>query len=125
MAKTISWKNLTDPNAPIDYDSSEINEAVGRGIAAFAHVEAAMGHLFSTLLSPAPEHLCIAGYEAALHIETKIRILRAVGQNLAPGVGLRTFNNLLNRIIKQQDFRNKLAHWIPMYFGKQVSRPNQ
>lgn len=90
---------------------SPMLEAVGRGIQAFATVEAGVGVVFASLMEPADRYSSILVLDAARNIETKLKITQAVLEHRLADDQRARGVNLLNRVRKRGDVRNKLAHW--------------
>jgi hypothetical protein len=106
-----------------EYDEKKLHsmhQAVGEAITAFASVEIGLDYLFASLMRPANRQKANAVLKAARHIETKMRIVKAAGDQHAwkRKAQKAEFNSLLNRLKNRADTRNKVAHWMIVYMGE-------
>ena len=85
--------------------------AVGEGIHAFGLVEWQMTLLYAAIMKLASNRLCFLTFEGARHFETKRRILLLVAKEKLSDGQMPKFSNLINRIGRKVEFRDKLAHW--------------
>lgn len=94
--------------------------AVGKGISAFGGVEAGLTEILYLMLEPGHRWQSATILAAARHIETKCRIINAVGNKfLWPKGDYKTrFRNIMNRVKKRADLRHKIAHWTVVYYGE-------
>jgi hypothetical protein len=90
--------------------------AVGRGIQAFASVEHGLSLVFASIMEPANRNASFFALDAARHIETKMRIVKAAASVQLNPAQLERFNNLLNRCKTRAELRHKLAHWTVSYW---------
>lgn len=100
---------MSEPIEPPSLDPALL--AVGQGIQAFANVEFGLSLVFASLMEPADRQRSVVALDAARHIETKLRIVRAVGEMRLQGEQYSTFNSFVNRIKRKSVMRHKLAHW--------------
>jgi hypothetical protein len=94
----------------------EMLTAVGRGIQAFASVEHGLSMVFASIMEPADRNASFVVLDAARHIETKLRILKAVAAVRLSPAQLAVLNKLLERCNDRRPLRNKLAHWAVSYW---------
>ncbi|MDI3306919.1 MAG: hypothetical protein QJR07_07420 [Acetobacteraceae bacterium] len=100
----------------------DVLKAVGEGIQAFAMVECALTFVYASLMKPADTHLCFTTLEAARNLETKLRIVAAVGRQKLSGEDAQVFTALINRIGRRAQLRHKLAHWSVSYWPRAHTR---
>jgi hypothetical protein len=104
-----------------DAERESILKAVGSGITSFATVEVALNNLFAAMMHPAESERSAEVLTAARHIETKLRIVTALGKVYPWKDGDKArFSNLVNRVKNRADFRHKLAHWMVVFHGGKI-----
>jgi hypothetical protein len=112
---------MTDPVVQ-EFDQAKLDtmlQAVGEGITAFGSVEIGLDYVFAELMRPANRQKASAILKAARHIETKMRVIKAVAEKHDWQDDQKAkFNNLMNRLKNRADMRNKVAHWGVVYLGE-------
>lgn len=97
-------------------DMTPMLAAVGEGMRAFAMVELGMAVVMQSMMWGAPKSAPMVALDAARHLETRLRIMSAVADHVLEGDDLKRARNLLNRIGRRAEMRNKLAHWTVSYW---------
>ncbi|WP_221142714.1 hypothetical protein [Rhizobium bangladeshense] len=102
---------MTEPEVTELADLGPMRAEIGNCIAAFSAVESMLSLLYANLMHPAPRELCFLTLDEARHIETKCRIIKAVGVNVLSAEDLPTFTNIMKRVQHKAAVRHKIAHW--------------
>lgn len=99
-------------------DLAPMRAEVGNGIAAFSSVESGLSMLYGAIMHPAPRMLCYLTLDEARHIETKCRIIKAVGTRSISEEQLPAFRNIMKRVQHKAATRHKVAHWQVSHWHK-------
>ncbi|QKK28878.1 hypothetical protein FE844_004495 [Rhizobium indicum] len=102
---------MTEPEAVELADLVPMRTEIGNCIAAFSMVESMLSLLYGNLMHPAPPRLCYLTLDEARHIESKCRIIKAVGQLVLAADDLPRFKNIMKRVQHKAAVRHKIAHW--------------
>ncbi|MEH7850186.1 hypothetical protein [Rhizobium laguerreae] len=102
---------MTEPEVVELADLVPMRTEIGNCIAAFSMVESTLSLLYGNLMHPAPRQLCFLTLDEARHIETKCRIIKAVGQIVLSAEDLPVFKNIMKRVQHKAAVRHKIAHW--------------